>query len=480
MKRVRSLRCVVSALMLPLGACAFAAPVVRTFCNPMVVEDVPLSNFASILPKGERVPHRCLADPTLLRENGKWYLFPSCGQLWRSDDDGGTWRKVEGTGLVKPGHAPTAVKHLGRFLYMPDTTGEMWSASTIEGPYTRIGVIGIRIGDGVPPMCDPMLFSDTDGRLYFYWGCTAQGGIWGVELDAKDPLRPQTEPKELFRFDPQNQPWERVPGNPANGWLEGAWMVKVNGRYVLTYSAAGTQNPEYAMGAYVSDLPLGPFVVARDNPFLFTPKGIVTGSGHGSITMDENGDWWAVYCVNVGAHARFERLIGFDRLVARRDGCGFERMSATSEPQWLPRFGKGATGWKRIEVETSATAAADASLKTAHGFDGTSGSVVYAFRESVIRAVRIVWREDAVDSEVGFVTGAVRYCIDVRTPEGVWESLIDASQNSRDLFVDYRETPAVRAVAARLVVVGASQGIRLGLADWSLFGEVPDRTVESR
>ena len=458
-----------AALAVGGGAVSGAGSAVRTFCNPMVVEGVPLSNFASILPEGERVPHRCLADPTLLRENGKWYLFPSCGQLWRSDDDGGTWRKVEGTGLTKPGHAPTAVRHGGRFLYMPDTTGEVWAAPTIEGRYERLGVIGVNVGGDVPPMCDPMLFSDTDGRLYFYWGCTAQGGIWGVELAKDDPLRPVTEPKELFRFDPKNQPWERVPGNPANGWLEGAWMAKTGGRYVLTYSAAGTQNPEYAMGAYVSDAPLGPFAAARDNPFLLTTKGLVTGTGHGAVAQDERGDWWVVYCANVGAHARFERLIGFDRLTARAEG-GFEKASATSEPQWLPGFGKGATGWRRIAASTAAALAADDSLKTAHGFGGVTGTVEYRFPAAEIHATRIVWREDAVDADAGFKPGPIPYRIDVQTPGGAWETLIDASRDVRDLFVDYRETPPVKAVAARLVVLGAPAGIRLGVADWSLFG----------
>ena len=458
-----------AALAVGGGAVSGAGSAVRTFCNPMVVEGVPLSNFASILPEGERVPHRCLADPTLLRENGKWYLFPSCGQLWRSDDDGGTWRKVEGTGLTKPGHAPTAVRHGGRFLYMPDTTGEVWAAPTIEGRYERLGVIGVKVGGDVPPMCDPMLFSDTDGRLYFYWGCTAQGGIWGVELAKDDPLRPVSEPKELFRFDPKNQPWERVPGNPANGWLEGAWMAKTGGRYVLTYSAAGTQNPEYAMGAYVSDAPLGPFAAARDNPFLLTTKGLVTGTGHGAVAQDERGDWWVVYCVNVGAHARFERLVGFDRLTARAEG-GFEKTSATSEPQWLPGFGKGATGWRRIAALTAAALAADDSLKTAHGFGGVTGTGEYRFPAAEIRATRIVWREDAVDADAGFKPGPIPYRIDVQTPGGAWETLVDASGDARDLFVDYRETPPVKAVAARLVVLGAPAGIRLGVADWSLFG----------
>ena len=457
--------------ILLLAIVGVAAPQLRTFCNPMVVEDAPLSNFASILPSGERVPHRCLADPTLLREGGKWYLFPSCGQLWRSDDEGGTWRKVEGTGLTKPGHAPTAVKHGGRFLYMPDTTGELWAAPSIEGKYERLGVVGVRIGGNVPPLSDAMLFSDDDGRLYLYWGCTAQGGIWGVELDARDPLRLVAEPKELFRFDPKNQPWERVPTNPANGWLEGTWMAKVNGRYVLTYSAAGTQNAEYAMGAYLADSPLGPFAAAPDNPFLLSTQGLVTGSGHGALAQDERGDWWCVYCVRVCAHARFERLVGFDRARVRADGRGFEKMVATSEPQWLPGFGTGATGWRRVKVETAARLAADDSLKTAHAFgDAATRTVEYAFAPTTIRATRLVWREDAVDPAVGFAPGPVRYRVEAKAADGAWTTLVDASRNERDLFVDYRETPAMMAVAARLVVLGCASGVRLGVADWSLFG----------
>ena len=55
-----------------------------------------------------------------------------------------------------------------------------------------------------------MLFSDDDGKLYYYWGCSPAGGIWGVELDANDPTKVLTEPAELIPFRPDIHPWEAV------------------------------------------------------------------------------------------------------------------------------------------------------------------------------------------------------------------------------------------------------------------------------
>ena len=36
---------------------------------------------------------------------------------------------------------------------------------------------------GLPSAIDPMLFSDENGRLFYYWGCSPRSGIWGVELE---------------------------------------------------------------------------------------------------------------------------------------------------------------------------------------------------------------------------------------------------------------------------------------------------------
>src|ERR1019366_1302105 len=55
------------------------------------------------------------------------------------------------------------------------------------GPFKPIGKIPLP--PGLPSQIDPMLFSDDDGRLYYYWGCTPTDGIYVVELDADNPTR---------------------------------------------------------------------------------------------------------------------------------------------------------------------------------------------------------------------------------------------------------------------------------------------------
>ena len=63
---------------------------------------------------------------------------------------------------------------------------------------------------GLPETIDPMLFVDGDGRLFFYWGCTETAGIYGIELDARDPTRPLGQAQKLIPFSPDAHPWERV------------------------------------------------------------------------------------------------------------------------------------------------------------------------------------------------------------------------------------------------------------------------------
>ena len=53
----------------------------KTYCNPLPVPDYPI---------GRHVPNevgkfpawRELADPTVVYEDGVWYLYPSCGMVW--------------------------------------------------------------------------------------------------------------------------------------------------------------------------------------------------------------------------------------------------------------------------------------------------------------------------------------------------------------------------------------------------------------
>ena len=487
---------VASAILLAGGALC-AGP--RTFCNPLPIEDCPLGLFCRGFANGTKAvkepetwltPDRTicqfreLADPSILCEDGKWYLFPSGDLCWRSDDCGGTWTHVPlglsgadgGKDLIN--YAPTICKHRGKFLLVGGA-GHVFQGETPEGPFKDLGYLNLpRWGkdwnwlSGNPPaLWDPNYFSDDDGRLYFYWGCSPTNGIWGVEIDAENPLKLVSTPKRLIAFEPRTQPWEIAPGkHPEMGYIEGAWMVKHGGKYILTYAAAGTENKEYAMGQAVGDSPLGPFVKPKNNPFFRKTEGFITGTSHGAIAKGPDGNWWVVYTVNASCVHWFERRVGLDRIEFDADGS-LKVTQATDTPQWLPGYGTGATGWTRLVAKSSQPSATDLSFKTYWRPDALPATLQVDFGgEKTVCSYRLIWRDCGLDTERGVKKGPFRYRVEAFAG-GEWKTLVDASKNARDLLVDYRETEPVKATSARLVVLGAPQGITPGVVDFSPFGE---------
>ena len=257
------------------------------------------------------------------------------------------------------------------------------------------------------------------------------------------------------------------------GYLEGAWMVKHGGRYILTYAAAGTENKEYAMGQAVSSSPLGPFTKPKNNPFFRKTEGFITGTSHGSIAQGPDGDWYVAYTINANCVHWFERRLGFDRISFAPDGT-IAPSSATDEPQWLPRFGKGAAGWKRLVAltEPGREAATDQKFGTFWRAERLPATIRVDFAGAkTLRSCRVIWRDCGLDVERGVRPGAFQYRVEALAADGKWRTVVDASQNRRDLLVDYRETEPVKATAARLVVLGAPKGIVPGVVDFSPFGD---------
>lgn len=93
-------------------------------------------------------------------------------------------------------------------------------------------------------------------------------------------------------------------------YIEGAWMNKFRGKYYLQYAAPGTHFNVYSDGVYVSDQPLGPFVLADNNPYSFKPGGFFPGAGHGSTMEDEQGHLWHASTMRISLNHQFERRIG--------------------------------------------------------------------------------------------------------------------------------------------------------------------------
>jgi xylan 1,4-beta-xylosidase len=484
------------------GLAAAATP--TRLINPLPLPNYPVGKLVRDVAPGK--PHaapglwlaerteqyRELADPSALWHEGKWYLYPSVDMAWVSADEGRTWQHHP-LNIRDVGYAPTVVHHAGRFLLMASHS-DIYAAPTPLGPFTSIGKLVLPAVPGLPVPIDPMLFSD-EGRLFYYWGCTPNSGIWGVELDPANPTRPLGAPRELIPFRPDTYAFERVGSsnqNPNTGWMEGAWMIKENGRYYLTYSAGGTQYRTYTMGAYVSDSPLGPFKPQQRNPIFRTTEGLVTGTAHGCIVRGPRDRLWVFYTLFAGAAHGFERRVGLD--LVEFDAHGELHIPpATSTPQPLPLGGPEqiarpgdapATPWLPLNESEpnfgSSSApnapgrlAADNSLTTwwlPADSDATPTLTAHFSAPATIHAARVIWRDVGLDTTSGRNPGAFRYRIEAETAPNVWTPLIDRSENTEDLLIDYRECPPTAATRARLVILDQPPGIRPGVTEFTVFG----------
>ena len=475
----------------------------RTFCNPLPIPNYPISMlFSRNVKKGQpdaggnwifghQEQFRELGDPTALWHEGKWYLYPSEDMAWVSADNGATWQHHPLNVLRGLSAAPTVVRHRGRFL-LADNRRAFYASSSPLGPFEKIGDFSFPRSAKDPGVGDKMLFSDDDGRLYLYFGCSAVGGIWGMELDASDPTKALSEPIELITFNPRERPWEahgEWNQDLTKSWIEGSWMLKRNGRYYLTYSAAGTEFRTYAMGCFVGSSPLGPFTPQKRNPILRATDGLVTGTAHGSIVAGPDDQLWAFYTIRAGVVHIFERRIGMDRAEIDADG-ELVVHGATSLPQWLPgKMPPDAkstdSGWLPINgvVQTLGSTdapnlpgrlAVDDEMRTwwqpAEG--DTQPTLTSSFgAPATIHAVRLIWRDIGLDTNRGVLPGPFRYRVELETAKDQWTTILDRSQSTEHLLIDYRECKPATGTRARLVILGWPKGITPSVAEFTVFGE---------
>jgi hypothetical protein len=334
----------------------------KTYCNPL-----PLPNYqdGKMVPAetddfpqnwgwqhAERRDFRMMADPTVIRWGDRWWLFPSKGMLWHSDDlVDWVFEPIEPFNI---GYAPTVVQW-GEWLLLTACGSAMWRAKHPLGPWQSIGPI--RDENGAPTRwSDPALFVDDDGALYCYHGLGLDG-IYVVKLREDDPAQWAAPRQHCFAFEPAHV-WERAGEyneNAQKSFIEGAWMTKHAGRYYLQYSAPGTEWKCYALGCYVGETPYGPWTYQGRNPILIAPTGsFVNGCGHHSMVSGPGGTLWCVYTTLVRVEHAFERRIGMDPAGFDADGNLFVA-GPTSIPQLAPGVAanpseKNDAGWLPLSV----------------------------------------------------------------------------------------------------------------------------------
>ncbi len=436
----------------------------------------------------ERRDFREMADPTVIRWGDRWWLFPSAGMLWHSEDMvNWEFQPIEPFDF---GYAPTIVQ-LGDWLLLTACGTGMWRARHPLGPWESIGPI--RDENGAPTHWnDPALFADDDGALFCYYGL-GMDGIYVVRLCQDDPARWAEAPRHCFAYDPSHI-WERSGENNENAeksFIEGAWMTKRNGRYYLQYSGPGTEWKCYAVGCYVSDSPTGPWSYQERNPILIAPRGsFVNGCAHHSMVEGPNETLWCFYTTLVRVEHAFERRIGMDP--AGFDAAGNLFVGGPTEtPQFAPGavadpFSRTDAGWSPVSVNRfarasshapghEATFAIDNEIRTwweAEPEDAAPWIEVNLDRVWELRAARICFADRGLDYEKGVLPGPYQYRIDVSSDGGSWTSLLDRTDNAVDRHIAYDILPAASAARARLTITGWPAGMRVGVWEFTLFAQV--------
>jgi len=369
-----------------------------TYCNPL-----DLGYRYQHMKERKALSHREGADPTLVFFKGRYYIFVSMSAGFWYSGDLLNWNFHPAADLLIYDYAPD-VRQIGDYLYFCASRREkncpiLRTADPLNEAFEEI--------NAPFPFWDPDLFEDDDGRVYLYWGCTNTQPIWGVEMDPqtmqpigeKVPLiygretelgyeRPgdngvvDRESSVVYQhlkhlFNPETQRIEFPPGMKELGgysaeamtamflsagkpYIEGAFMTKQGGKYYLQYACPGTQYNTYADGVYVSERPLGPFVLQKSNPYSSKPGGFITGAGHGSTIQDAYGNFWHASTMRISINHDFERRIGLFPAGFDRDGVLYCNQNFADYPHEIPagRFDAAAQGpkWMLLSYRKGVTA----------------------------------------------------------------------------------------------------------------------------
>jgi hypothetical protein len=308
---------------------------------------------------------------------------------------------------------------------------------------------------------DPAFFTDDDGRFYMYNGSSNRWPLYGVELDRKT-FQPIGTRKEMYGLESWRYGWHRFGENMddtfLDGFLEGAEMVKHNGKYYLQYAAPGTEFSGYADGVAVGDGPLN-FFQNQSDPLSLKAGGFARGAGHGATFQDNQKKYWHVSTMVVAVKNNFERRLGIWPAGFDKDDVMYCNTAFGDYPHYLPgdmidhsqtRF----TGWmllnykKPVQVSSTlgsmynANNAVDESIKT-YWSAATSNKGEWLQTDlgnvSTVNAIQINY----ADQDAVFLGKTLdqyhQYILYYSVDGKKWQVLVDKSANKKDVPHDYIE-----------------------------------------
>ena len=353
----------------------------NTYCNPMNLDYgfTPIPNFA------EWGRHRATADPVIVNYKDEYYLFSTNQKGYWHSCDLLNWNFISRS-FLKPHHetyddlcAPAAWVQGDTLLVFGSTYGKdfpVWMSTDPKANEWKEVVAEFEIGGW-----DPQFFVDSDDKLYMYNGSSNVYPLYGIEID-RSTFKPVGTRKEVLLKAPHKIGWHRFGEHHdetfIDGFMEGAFMTKHNGKYYLQWGGPGTEFSGYADGVAIADTPLGPFEHTA-LPFSYKPGGFARGAGHGGTFQDKYGNYWHTATMVVSVKNNFERRLGLWPAGFDKDDVMYCNTAFGDYPHYMPDDdNKGEstfTGWMLLNfnkpVQTSsalsgfpANNAVDENIKT--------------------------------------------------------------------------------------------------------------------
>ncbi|SEA02323.1 F5/8 type C domain-containing protein [Arachidicoccus rhizosphaerae] len=433
--------------------------------------------------------YREAADPVVHLFKGLYYLYASkSGGYWYSEDLC-SWQYRPSVTLPVKDYAPAVMS-------IRDTVFYTASGGTHQIYYSldpRLDDWKVYNAHFALSVTDPDLFLDDDGRVYFYYGCSDKDPIMGVELNRHHLLDTIGVPQVLIRHNIKDHGWE----SPAednlervNGWNEGPWMTKYNGKYYLQYASPGTQFKVYADGVYESDRPLGPFTYMENSPFSYKPKGFIGGAGHGATFKDKYGNYWHIATMSISVRHMFERRLGifpafFDKSGLLHCVTGFgdypqKKVTGKIDFEHTSIF----TGWMLLSYHKKVMASSSlpdhgpelavnedirnwwsaASGKKGEWLSMDLGHI------SKVQAIQINFADQDANLKDTDRVEPYRYQIEGSKDGTTWQLLADKSNNQKDLVDDYIELSYPQDIRyLKITNIGVPAG-KFSVSGFRVFG----------
>ena len=170
-----------------------------------------------------------------------------------------------------------------------------------EGPFTEyLGRPLIdRFHNGAQPI-DQMVFRDDDGSYYVVYGGWRHCNIAKLNADFTG-----------FVPFPDGSTFKEI---TPKGFVEGAYMLRKDGKYYFMSSEGGWTGPNYAVAYAVGDSPFGPF--ERVGTILKQDSTVATGAGHHSVFQSPRSKKWyiAYHRRPLNDTGRDHRVVSIDEL----------------------------------------------------------------------------------------------------------------------------------------------------------------------